>query len=377
MRDHGPVRQLGGSMTPRVSRRGFLAAAFGTGAALAVPWPLQRHLLHLVEGTADASANPELFFLTAAQYRTCVALCSRIVPTGAAPTTDPGATEMHAALFIDRFLSAFELPAAVAENPALYLHGRFTGRNALPDPTTGRPSATHPADDTRDDPTGPSRFLALTRFQTLVWRAQLYGAHELDQPWVSPAWRKQVGTLLARPDGLRDVYAAGLEGFDSYSRTLFGRPFAQASPFQQDVMIEAAGNVILSQVPAPGIGAPDAAKAVFGALVTHTFQATYGLPQYRGESAAMAEAIWRHIGWDGDTMPLGNSIYWDAAFGPGQGPNAGFGDPAGYQPRGTYREYRPVSTLDEGDGRSLTAADIAPLLAAWRAAGIVKDGPGQ
>jgi len=357
-----------------VSRRGFLAAALGSGVAVAVPYRWHRYLHGLV-GDAVATDAPPLSFFTAAQYRTCVALCSRVVPTGADPHTDPGATEMHAALFIDRFLSAFE-PSPTTDNPAVYLHGRFTKRNAYPDHTTGRPSNIFPADATIDG-SGTSHFLELTPLQTLAWRAQLYGVQELDEPWVSKKWRKQVGTLLPVPVGLRTVYRDGLKAFDTYSRQLFGRPFADAAPAEQDLMIEAAGNVIVSQLPIPApVGAPDAAKALFPQLATHTFQGTYGLPAYRGEQNHAAEAIWRHVGWDGDTMPLGNSVYWDTAFGPGEGPNAGFGDPATYQPRGTYREYRPVSSLDltsASNERELSAEDVAPLIAAWKRAGIIKD----
>ena len=72
---------------------------------------------------------------------TCAAICSRIVPSGRDPATDPGAIEAQAVVFIDRFLAAFELPPTLANNPAIYIRGRYSGRNAYPDEHTGRPSA--------------------------------------------------------------------------------------------------------------------------------------------------------------------------------------------------------------------------------------------
>ena len=129
---------------------------------------------------------------------------------------------------------------------------------------------------------------------------------------------------------------------------------------------EAAGNVVASNFPIPTPpGAPDAAKALFPLIVVHTFQATYGLPEYRGQHTDAG--VWRSVGWDGDTQPLGNSIYDERLFGPGKGPNAGFGDTRVYQPRGGYRERRPVSTLGAGDGVALSKKDVAPLVKALRA----------
>src|SRR5204863_491240 len=132
----------------------------------------------------------------------------------------------------------------------------------------------------------------------------------------------------------------------------FNTPFASANSTQQDLLLEAAGNVILSNFPIPGT-APDAAKALFPLIVVHTFQATYGLPEYRGQHTDAG--VWRSVGWDGDTQPLGNSIYDERLFGPGKGPNAGFGDTRVYQPRGGYRERRPVSTLGAGTARSTSS----------------------
>jgi hypothetical protein len=188
--------------------------------------------------------------------------------------------------------------------------------------------------------------------------------------WVSQVEKK---TIPAPPNGgLQQIYRKGVAAFDDYSKSLFGVPFAQASPTEQDLMIEAAGDVVASQAPAPSPpGAPSDAKTLFPYLVINTFQGTYGLPEYRWMNGPNSTEIWKEIGWDGDTQPLGSSIYDENLFGPGQGTNAGFGDPAVYQPRGGYKEYRAVSYLESG-ASELTPQDIAPLVEALKAKGIVQ-----
>jgi hypothetical protein len=352
-------------MPSQLSRRDFLVAALATGATIAVSPRLQAAIRHATAGEAGSS---ELYFLNAARARTCAAICARIVPTGADAKTDPGATEAHAVVFIDRFLAAFNLPTAVADGPAIYLRGRFSGRNAHPNDATGKPSSSFPADDFLRG--GRARFLPLTGYQQLSWRAELEGTGALDNPpagmYVSKKWRAQIGKLLPAPVSLRKIYADGLDAFDAYSKSTFGTPFASADPTLQDVMLEAAGNVIVSQFPLPSPpAAPDAARTLFPLITVHTFQGCYGLPEYRWLNKE--DPLWPAVAWDGDTQPLGNSIYDARAFGPGKGPNAGFGDPHVYQPRGTYREHRPVSTLGGGNAGTLSKKDLAPLVKALRA----------
>ena len=94
-------------MPSSLSRRDFLVAALAAGATIAVAPGLQAKIR---TATSALGPNPELFFLSKARARTCSAIAARIVPAGTDPRTDPGATEAHAVVFIDRFLSAFELP---------------------------------------------------------------------------------------------------------------------------------------------------------------------------------------------------------------------------------------------------------------------------
>jgi hypothetical protein len=320
-------------------------------------------LIRWTRQAADATSSQTAYFLDATRMATCAAACARLVPTGTDPATDPGATEAQAAVFIDRFLAAFELPAEVADNPAIWLHGRYSGRNPFPNPATGRPTGDFPPDDMLDEQ-GTAHFLPLSRTQVLAWRAQLYGTAELvalagSDPTLK-AWAAQVqsGLIPGVPAaGLRELYASGLDALDQYSRDLFFRPFVDATPLEQDVMLAVVGNIALDSLglPLPPVLAvpPAAAEALFPTLLAHTFAACYGDPEYRWQHA---NPLWASIGYDGDTEPLGNSIY-DANLpgaGAGEGPNAGFGEPGVYVPAGGYREYRPVSYPDPAASTSLT-----------------------
>lgn len=364
-------------MTGPIDRRRFLAAALATGAVAAVP-------VELAGGPAPAAASSTAageggIFLsdTAGHPRrsTCSALCGRIVPAGRDAARDPGAVEAGAVVFIDRFLSAFELPSSLADNPGVYLHGRFSGRNPYPDPADGRPSHRFPQDDFVS-PDGLHHFLALSPFQELSWKVQLYGTGVLRRAAVSPRWRSQVGSVipLANRTPLRKLYADGLDAFEAAARSLYGTSYARATTGQQDTLLAAAaaqasgssgssgheigstgndltpsgssastGTTSSGHTPPATNRVPEAAAALFPQIVVHTYQACYSQPAYGGNRDGI---MWRAIGWEGDTQPLGNSVYDRSLAAPGQGPNAGFGGPEAFQPRGGYRQYRPVSYAD-------------------------------
>lgn len=329
------------------------------------------------------AAGPAYFFDTF-QWSTCQSLCARIVPTGADPTTDPGATEAWATTFIDRFLGAFELPSSVADGPPIWVQGRWSGRNPYAG-ADGEPTTDYPADAFLSG--GRGNFLGLTPAQELSWQYQLYGTDILAAapPWAA-AWAAQVESgLIASPTpsgGLRQAYVEGLAAFDSWSQSLFGTGFSSANTEEQDLMLALAGNVVLGAltsnlpVAAPSPAPPAAATALFSIITLHTFQATYGIPEYAWRNQAndptvipgQGTAQWRAISYDGDTQPLGNSLFDGALYGPGEGPNEGFGAQPGsadekagvFVPFGGYREFRPVSTLETGDP-VLTAEDAARI----------------
>lgn len=336
-----------------LTRRQFVKAALAAGAASAVPPVLESFLQSARAGTTS------YFFFTgqhASLQATCQALCDRIVPGPA------GGTEAQAALFIDRFMSAFEVTlASVADGPAIYLRGNFSGRNPLP-------NGTGKTDDFLDS-SGVAHFLGLTAAQTLSWKCQIYGTSALaGVPASQQKWASQViaGTIPspAPAAGLRQAYIDGLKAFDDWSNSMFGTPYAGASTEQQDLMLQLAGNVVLNAVtgnvplpfPSPP-AAPPAASALFPIISLHTFQATYGLPEY---SWRHDTAVWDSLGYDGDTMPVGNSIYDpNMTFPEGKDPNSGYGDGL-YTLTGGYTQRRPVSWLDPNSA-PVSTADAAIL----------------
>ncbi|HET7524260.1 MAG TPA: gluconate 2-dehydrogenase subunit 3 family protein [Acidimicrobiales bacterium] len=355
----------------RLTRRHFMVLTAGAAAGAAIPEAVAKWV-----GQSALADSATMYFLTdATRAATCAAACARIVPTGSEPATDPGATEAAAVVFIDRFLSAFELPSAVADGPPVWLSGPFSNRNPYPDNVNGQPSShpeTFPPDSFYSG--GQLHSLPLTRIQKLVWYAQLYGTSSLPLgDKVMGKWAGQVadGTIPGVPsDGLRKIYQDGLDALDAWSRTVTGQHFAEATPQQQDLMLTAVGNAILgavappitSNLPStfPQVAPPAAAQALYPVLVTHTFQACYGLPEYRQLDA---NPLWELIGFDGDTQPLGNSVYGSAL----KGDNEGFGcyptvDDVVYPITGGYREYRPVSFITGGDTSVLSATEAEQVV---------------
>ncbi|MGH9919200.1 MAG: gluconate 2-dehydrogenase subunit 3 family protein [Nitrososphaerales archaeon] len=330
-------------MPGTLGRRELLTRALALGAAAALP-------RELVAGTrAAVNRRPALLppsglFLKdeggLPRRSTCEAMCARIVPTGGDPGSSPGAVEAGAIQFIDIFLSAFDLPGRLADHPAIYLEGRFSGRYPYPDNQRGTPSRNFPPDDFIGAG-GARHFLDLTPLQELSWRVQLYGRGALDSARVSKRWAAQVGALIPLPQeiGLRQVYQRGLDGFEDLAQSMFGVSLAEAGSVDQDQVLAVAAGGATSKAPASPASLA-AAQQLFPQLVTHTLQACYSLPEYGGNRNGL---MWRFIGWDGDTQPLGNSIYDSSLAGPGRGANQGFGDPAVYQPRGGYRQHRAVS----------------------------------
>jgi len=348
-----------------------VALTAGAAAGAAIPEAVAKW----VGQTALADSTTMYFLTDATRAATCAAACARIVPTGASADTDPGATEAGAVVFIDRFLSAFELPSAVADGPPVWLSGPFSGRNPYPDNTTGEPDLSSPPPPDSFYSNGQMHSLALTRTQRIVWYAQLYGTSSL--PLSDPVmgtWAKQVanGTIpgLVAAEGQRKLYLDGLDALDRWSMTVTGQHFANAPAQEQDLMLAAVGNVVLaaiapqltSNLPSsfPAVAPPAAAQALYPVLVSHTFQACYGLPEYRQLDS---NPMWKLIGFDGDTQPLGNSIYGSEL----KGDNEGFGtyptvdDPV-YPITGGYHEYRPVSFISDEDDSALSAAEAQQVV---------------
>lgn len=405
-----------------ITRRSFLKAALAAGGAAALPLSgLSRDLLGSMGLASTTATGPQPltkwggpFFLvteytdpstkkTHNLYAVASALCDNIVPGG---SSGPGASAAGAVNYIDVFMAAFQenlLASGLVSTSPIYLSGPFSGRWPFGNDRGGEGSA---APDSFENSKGQIQFLGLTPAQALAWYLRIYGSSPTDAPsWVSSTWLKQVASnagatgsppTIPGAQNLRSLYLAGLSAFDDWSQQNFGTGFAQASSPEQEALVTLAANPVVGAAsenglpglpsPLPNPVPPAAAASLFGVMVLHTIQGTYCLPEYNGlsDKALGGQVTWASIGFDGDTVPLGNSIY-DESIDENQPAepdnvfsNSGFGFPAGastnppgaFTPKGAYVEFRPVSHPDPNSGATeADVADFTQLIGALKKAG--------
>jgi len=231
--------------------------------------------------------TPSATFLTPAEEAIVRAATARIVPTDDLP----GAVEAGAAQYISRLLSVVPDNADPAGN--VFAGGPFSDRNPFPDPSTGMPSNRFP---TNDFP----HFIPLTRLQLMSWRVQLLGTAAVPGSDFNAA-------VLGPVIGLRDQYRTGLADIQSKSQQLFAADFVTLTPAQQDQVLAAID---------PGF---------YDLITNHTLEGMFCAPEYGGNIGRVG---WQLIGYDGDSQPLGYSIfdetamtYRERADKPNSGPN--------------------------------------------------------
>jgi hypothetical protein len=270
-----------------ISRRRFLYTSSLAFAVLASPLTLATRTFAARRGR----------FLTGTELRTLEALCDRILP----PDDDPGAKSLGAAHYIDSFLNAFERRKA-----RIFAGGPFSNRNPYPDANRGRPSRRRPKNNFND-------FIPLTHLQELRWRAELYGSSTV--PEFAPI-DAQHGTILP---GLRDIYRAALARIDEIARAVAGAPFAKLDTAEQDRVFTMLDDGAFAPDPRRGN------RTFVDLLIQHTLEGCFAAPEYGGNRRARG---WRMIGLEGDSQPLGFSIYSSAIDGyveredhPMSGPN--------------------------------------------------------
>ena len=256
-----------------LNRRQFLKAAGLVVAALTLP----------VRRVERAYAAARGHFLTRSEFLTVEALCERIIPGDA----DPGAASLGAARYIGRMLSAFDH----RNRPRIYAGGPFSSRNPYPDNATGTPSKQRPANDFRT-------FIPLTRLQEINWRAELYGSATVPE---LAALDAQFGGPKI---GLRDVYRSGLAKVDQVAHAMFGAAFVDLAPADQDTVFKALDG---------GAFAPDPRRGgmtFIDLLIQHTLEGCFAPPEYGGNRRKKGRPLgWAMIGLEGDSQPLGYSIF--------------------------------------------------------------------
>jgi hypothetical protein len=258
-----------------LSRRAFLQA-ISLGAA-AFAWPAGVFGGMPREARGAAAVTPR--FLDDHEFATLEALCDRILP----PDQDPGAKQLGAARYVERLLTAFDGEGP----PFLYTGGPFSGRNPYPDAATGTPSDVFP-------PNSFATPITPSGVQELYWRAEICGGEAAGLP---PHVEQQWGGTLR---GLRDVYRDGLAIVDEVASAHGGAAFVDLDVASQDAVL-----ALLDQ---PGVFANDPVRGLtfLDVVIRDTLEGCFSAPEYGGNEGG---AGWRMIGIEGDSQPLGYSIY--------------------------------------------------------------------
>lgn len=254
-----------------LSRRSFLSA-LSVGAAVAA-WPFGSF-----GGTRRLGALATPRYLSDHEFATLEALCDRILP----PDADPGAGQLGAARYVERLLTAFD-----GDTPFLFAGGPSSGRNPYADDATGTPSAVFP-------PNAFAEPIAPSSVQELYWRAEILGGEAAGLP---PHIEQQWGGALR---GLRDVYRDGLAIVDEVAQAQAGAAFVDLSTELQDGLL-----VVLDR---PGVFPTDPVRrrSFLDVVIGHTIEGCFAAPEYGGNHEG---AGWRMIEIEGDSQPLGYSLY--------------------------------------------------------------------
>lgn len=253
-----------------LSRRDFLKALGVLLAALAAP------MTRVERAVAKARGG----FFTKPERATLEALVDRILPPD---DGEPGGKALGVVSYIETFLTSLD----GRHKTRLFAGGPFSGRNPYPDPKTGAPSRKRPRNSFK-------KFIPPTRLQELFWRGELFGTAGI------PELASLDAQLGGAKTGLRSVYQSGLAKVDDVARATKGTAFASLSTADQDA--------VLAMLDA-GAFAPDPRRgnATFVDLVIrHTLEGAFSPPEYGGNAGLQG---WALCGLEGDSQPLGYSIY--------------------------------------------------------------------
>ncbi len=255
-----------------MSRRRVLRVMVGIAVAVV-------HAVY-VPRIARAAARRRGRFFTRHEYATIDAAAARFFPTD----DTPGAREAHVVDYIDRMLGR----VAKGRRPFVFAGGPFSGRTPFPDPATGAPSARFPRNAFK-------RSVALSRVQKLRWQALLDGSERVRGADFNDA-------ALGPLPGLRQIYRDGVQQLDDAARAMFGGRFVDLGAQEQDAVLAAASN------PARHPQNSRTGKNFFDVLLDHTAEGMFCAPEYGGNHRLVG---WQLVEFDGDSQPLGYSIYDD------------------------------------------------------------------
>jgi len=343
MCDRDPATEMGEPGATHASRlemtrRQVLRLLAAGGSAALLPLPLLRQAL---AGTPRAASSPP--FLTAAELAILDAATAVIVPTDA----QPGARECGVSDYIqsllsympgsdancDRRVDAADVAAtiialngprtdcpdggdvdgngvvdstdvtladsALFRARPVFAGGPFSGRQPQPHFDTGSTpcgvchgiagaggsaSGAAATAGTVDNypPDSFREFLALPRLRRLSWKIRILGSAAVPEVAANPLASSSLEV------DLRNKYRVGLSSLDDIAQQTFGKHFVQLSAGQQSKVL-------------------DKADADFVTLLHyHTVEGILCAPEYGGNRDRIG---WQLVGFDGDSQPLGYTIY--------------------------------------------------------------------
>jgi hypothetical protein len=248
-----------------IGRRQFLKLVGAVAALAVLPWTRAQRSWAAARGR----------FFTRQELATLEALCDRIIP----PDDDPGARGMGAARYIETLLTAFDRRGT----PRIFAGGPFSGRTPFPNVVRGEPSRRRPANRFK-------HFVPLSRIQELRWRADIFGSAAVPGSSFNDA---TLGPLV----GLRQIYRDGLARVDALARTIGGNSFTGLAAADQDKVVQR-----LDADPRD----PRRGVRFFEVVIEHTLEGCFSAPEYGGNHERLG---WRLIGLEGDSQPLGYSVF--------------------------------------------------------------------
>jgi hypothetical protein len=213
-------------------------------------------------GTAITVVKPGFF--TPDERRAFAALANAILP----PDGDPGGADLGAVAYIERLLTAFD-----SDPPALFAGGPYSGRQPFAD-EQGAPSTSYPPNDF-------TTFQPLDRVTEAAWRLRIFGSQGL--PGGAPN-----EAILGPVVGLRDQLRKGLADA------------IQTAPAPLDTMAPADLASFFSGL----------APSFRDLLIELVSEAAFAAPEYGGN---VGLAGWTFCHFEGDTQPLGYSLYDEVA----------------------------------------------------------------
>lgn len=247
-------------MRIRIRRRDFLRAVGAGGLAL---WAQP---MSGCGTTSSGAPDPGVRrFFSDGERATMTALAAAIVPED----ETIGAVEAGAVEYVDRRLAALDGPA-----PDLLRGGPFSGREPWPDPRTGQAGTDFPDDDFVE-------VVVPSRLQLLAARIELFGSDAVGNGSIN-------APIVPTTRGLRAAYQEGLAGLERLARERGAADFAS---LDESSRLEV-------------FGASDGEFRQ--AVLNHLAEGLFCAPEYGGNREGRA---WRAYYWDGDSQPLGHTLF--------------------------------------------------------------------